>query len=64
MTTLKLIGNKQKMTDEIFPKFVLVFFPFGLMQIECNFFIDSLDVTSRKYMFNIFPLLNTAKIEK
>ncbi len=39
--------------------------PLGLLQIEYNFFsIDSLDVTSRKYMFNIFLLLNTAKMKK
>jgi hypothetical protein len=65
MTTLKLIGNKQKMTDEIFSKFVLMSVS---LRVDANwmqfFFIDSLDVTSRKYMFNIFLLLNMAKIEK
>ncbi len=37
----------------------------GLMQIGCNFFlVDSFDVTLKIHMFNISPLLNTAKIEK
>jgi hypothetical protein len=66
MIAIKLIGNKQKMTDEIF--FHNLYWcpsPLGLVQIECNFFlIDSLHVTSLKYMFNIFLLLNTATIEK
>jgi hypothetical protein len=35
------------------------------MQIGCNFFlVDSFDVTLKIHMFNISPLLNTAKIEK
>ncbi len=35
------------------------------MQIKGNFFlIDSFDFTFQIHMFNISPLLNTAKIEK
>jgi len=50
---------------KFFLKFVLTRFS---LRVDANwiqfFSIDSLDVTSLKYMFNIFLLLNTAKIEK
>jgi hypothetical protein len=37
----------------------------GLMQIECDFIlIDIFDVTLQIHMFNISPLLITAKTEK
>ncbi len=43
MTTLKLIDNKQKITlTKFFQNLYGCPSPLGLMQIECNFFIDSL----------------------